>query len=706
MPARHETRLREDRVRGHKRLAAGIVVATVLNLPLAGGLARFLRPSAVDEMPRKDTPMWVFNVEDEPAVVTESELAQLEPELEPALPPPDVSPERLQEPAPTEPERRVEPDPPEPEPEPEPETEPPKPNPVLPQNLKMVEQPDVFDEETAPDDADYLSNVNRDVELQTRARVTNMHTDATQVEVGKDSPKSPESGNAGDERHMDADPQESANKPEPGSHAEDEREPGPSNRDEPAKSAQPREPTAPLLQMRAQRKITAQAPSQARDELARTADDGSVPDTSEARVARKAQRARRGRRGARSGLLVAPNPRQLAELFGHRPGGSSGGRKAGSSAKPGVWDEARRHYQSPLENMVPEVQVGNQTALRSRKHPFARYIATIHRKIHELWAYGILGRWDTLPARSELSDRSLWSRIEVVINPDGTVDKTTLVHFSGSSTFDGSAKEVIWAAGPFPEPPAAIRSGNGKVYMHWTFHRNERACGTFGVMPYILDNEGAGDRPDPHAEVILGPSSGAAAVHGHGHAHAGQHEQLRRLQRKPVAEAAQGPTIPPSSGKESPGSRKLAPAPGGGPASTGRVPQASSRPLDADTDVTGSSLVRSSAIAWLRPLLAGKTGNVVLRSALPFKSGDAIVARTGAELKSVLTSFAAEAKGSSLVSVRAHSASSLRKLLGSVPAGVRAGPNRAYAWVRTNNDQFVLLLQKRFGAWRVVGLSR
>ncbi len=149
---------------------------------------------------------------------------------------------------------------------------------------------------------------------------------------------------------------------------------------------------------------------------------------------------------------------------------------------------------SPRESAVPEVQVGNQTVLGSRKHPFAYYIAQMHQKIHKAWAWGFLERLDTQERSHPLNDHDLWTRVEIVLDRDGRIDKMMTVRLSGNTAFDQAAQQSVHAAGPYPIPPEEIRSGNGKVYMHWAFHRDQRACGTFGAQPFIIDNAGHRDR--------------------------------------------------------------------------------------------------------------------------------------------------------------------------------------------------------------------
>ena len=59
-----------------------------------------------------------------------------------------------------------------------------------------------------------------------------------------------------------------------------------------------------------------------------------------------------------------------------------------------------------LENFIPEVKPGNQTALNTRAAPFAAFIARMHRSIHKLWGFGFLEDWDELPGSSPLNNRS------------------------------------------------------------------------------------------------------------------------------------------------------------------------------------------------------------------------------------------------------------------------------------------------------------
>jgi hypothetical protein len=124
------------------------------------------------------------------------------PEPEPEKPRPKLKEKDKEKPKelPLEPEPEPE-KPPEPEqPKPEPEPEPEKPQEKIDfelQQLKMVEQMEDKDEKDAPDDAHYLSNINRDVTEETRSEVSNLHKDADKAKASQSEPsKDPEKGHA------------------------------------------------------------------------------------------------------------------------------------------------------------------------------------------------------------------------------------------------------------------------------------------------------------------------------------------------------------------------------------------------------------------------------------------------------------------------------------------------------------------------------
>jgi TonB family protein len=142
------------------------------------------------------------------------------------------------------------------------------------------------------------------------------------------------------------------------------------------------------------------------------------------------------------------------------------------------WERMR----AALENMVPEVRSGTETHLNTRRHAYAPYIAYVHRRIHARWAEDYLLSLDRRFDPSDpLSSRDLETVIEVVISRAGNIARVNLVRTSGQLMFDAEAMDTIHRIGPLRPPPSAIVSSNGNAYIHWSFWRDQRMCGTFGA---------------------------------------------------------------------------------------------------------------------------------------------------------------------------------------------------------------------------------
>lgn len=587
--------------------------------------------------------------------------------------------------------KKDEPKPPEPPPEePKPEEkkkeEEPKPEePEPPQEkidfellqLKMVEQLEEKDEKDAPDDAHYLSNINRDVIEETRAEITNLQQDAEQAKASQQEPsQDPAKGMAAEDKIAETREQKSQLAQEAPKVKQSPETKIPEQNDPKAKSMlsmrdlPPREHTPEML------KHEAQADAAAAGELA--------PDQKAQAAVMQRDKQQAGSSNTKSPVLrFKLSANEMNALFGRDIAEKKDVVSQRQSKKKGIWEEARELYQSPLENMVPEVRPGNQTALRSRKHPFAQFIATMHRTIHDKWAFGFLEQLDTMGRGHALNKPDLWTRVEIVLNSDGSLDKLRTVRFSGNMQFDGAAREVVRNAGPFPAPPREILSGNGKVYIHWAFHRDERACGTFGAEPFILDNAGQGERPDPNRAVRPASSESEAMA-------------SRRLARQ-VGPAAPGPRGP--EGPSAPGGHNHAHGEGDdhNHEHGGSSQQGADQP---DPDAA------KAANAWLKVFAARDAAKLAARASLPFVIGDQVVARTREELQGVLQAMLDEAGGGAPGAAEVFTAAGLRKRFGSVPAGVQEGLGRNYAVAKVRGEPFILILERRFGDWRVVGVAR
>jgi TonB family protein len=192
--------------------------------------------------------------------------------------------------------------------------------------------------------------------------------------------------------------------------------------------------------------------------------------------------------GQIASIVGQDNLRKLREADGER-------RK---SEHRGSWTASNfERWRSAIENYVSSVKPGNQTALNTAAVPFASYLNGMHNRIHPIFADSFLESLDGLPANHPMNDQHLVTRLEIVLTKDGHLKKMGIVKTSGITAFDIAALDAVDRAQPFGPAPTAIVSGDGNVYLHWEFHRDEVfACSTMGARPFILNN-GAPKNEEP-----------------------------------------------------------------------------------------------------------------------------------------------------------------------------------------------------------------
>lgn len=156
------------------------------------------------------------------------------------------------------------------------------------------------------------------------------------------------------------------------------------------------------------------------------------------------------------------------------------------------WEVVQRYpdqVKSSLLNVKNYATQGVEVEISERKRAiFHRYFVAIHdRHIHPVFAHGFLASLDKRSLRDPLNDSKLHLYLEFEIMPDGSLGDVRVLRRSGNWEFDAAALNAIYSAAPFPPPPKAIRSWNGRTYAKWGFFRNRRKCGVFNVDPYLLE---------------------------------------------------------------------------------------------------------------------------------------------------------------------------------------------------------------------------
>lgn len=610
--------------------------------------------------------------------VAESELPT---DLPPLPPEPGARPDSPKRPIlaerEPEPEIRVPPEeelPPLPEPKPEEEKkpeEPPRPVPERRPNQKMVDL-DMGQEVEPPPDAKYLAQKNNRAEVETRATDTNLERAQQGGQASSRSDRQDEQ--AGDQDRKIAELEDQASR-------KGKSAPRVVPHTDPELAAGAAEKRRSLLSMR-------DAERRAHEVTPETADPSLPRDPDGVRPLPLEQRPRAvgdlGRPGGPARPRLSITGEQYRYLFGDDAEAAERLAQKERSRRPGRFAERLERMQSALENFIPEVRPGNQTALNTRAAPFAAYIARMHRSIHKLWGFGFLEDLERKPSSSPFNDPHLVSRLELVLNPDGTVHKVTVVKTSGFLPFDVAAIDVVYSAAPYPDPPREIRSGNGKIYIHWTFHRDERQCATSGVDYYILDNAPAGgDKGEPEAERGLPTPRPAGG--------------LKRLPREI-------PDTPAHRAKMRELDQTIERA--GGSAREEPEPEAARR---AAQQVVRADDPAARAVAedWLSAFTRGDVARMLRHAVFPFRSATGVAAKSAAELRPLFEGLLEETPAPRRVrSLQLHSAAGARGALGGLPPGIDDGQGLLFATARIGDDTLILVLGQHGETWRLVALVR
>jgi TonB family protein len=294
----------------------------------------------------------------------------------------------------------------------------------------------------------------------------------------------------------------------------------------------------------------------------------------------------------------------------------------------------------------------------------------MHRRIHELWGFGFLEDLDGKSPSNEMNNRKLAVKLEIVLNGDGTVDRATIVRPSGVLTFDVAAIDTVENAGPFEEPPQEIVSRNGKIYLHWTFHRDERQCSPYFADPFILENE-----PAPGQERGLPNPADAVAKR--------KLEQIKR-NAKPTEGGVQVARVTRSAEQEAAAAR-----------------------ASVNTPSPDDPAAEAAGLSWLDAFEAGRLDGLVAASQVPFSSGGQVVAQDSGELAKVWRNILDETPSRNVKDWRLLSPAGYRAAFGRLPKGASAGANHLFLVAKVGGDWLTLdIVQGGDGKYHVRGFTR
>lgn len=107
----------------------------------------------------------------------------------------------------------------------------------------------------------------------------------------------------------------------------------------------------------------------------------------------------------------------------------------------------------------------------------ARYLDLVHLRIGDGWTAFLEDCRLRLPPSHPLNSPTLVATAGLTVDVQGNVLEVTLLRPSGNPDFDDVVRAVATDAGPFPPPERALLSDDDRVYLTWSFARDERQAG-------------------------------------------------------------------------------------------------------------------------------------------------------------------------------------------------------------------------------------
>jgi hypothetical protein len=146
-----------------------------------------------------------------------------------------------------------------------------------------------------------------------------------------------------------------------------------------------------------------------------------------------------------------------------------------------AWADAIARYK-------PQANGGRPVAWEGAEAELGAYLDNVHACVHAAFADSFLRSLANLPKDNPLSDPTLETTIEIVIDGEtGALAESGVVGSSGVPEFDAAAVAAFGHAFPLAKPPSETLSSDGRLYVTWELHRNpDEACRREQARPWKL----------------------------------------------------------------------------------------------------------------------------------------------------------------------------------------------------------------------------
>ncbi len=126
---------------------------------------------------------------------------------------------------------------------------------------------------------------------------------------------------------------------------------------------------------------------------------------------------------------------------------------------------------SASDDHIKDIQSGMQTLLSTREFVYYTYYNRIKARLRQYWEPKIKEKVSSIlrQGRTIASTSEKTTKIVIILNELGTLEKIQVIGPSGMTDLDDAAVEAFRAAAPFPNPPKGIIEEDGKIRIRWDF---------------------------------------------------------------------------------------------------------------------------------------------------------------------------------------------------------------------------------------------
>lgn len=124
---------------------------------------------------------------------------------------------------------------------------------------------------------------------------------------------------------------------------------------------------------------------------------------------------------------------------------------------------------SATNDYLDDIAIGANTLLNAKEFKYYGFYERIRERITSRWEDRLQREFDKLSASQTPLKGEMITKLRVVLNERGEIQRLIYLGKSGIDEFDTAAREAFYSAQPFPNPPQGMIDESKLVSIRWDF---------------------------------------------------------------------------------------------------------------------------------------------------------------------------------------------------------------------------------------------